>query len=118
MRTIYRRHRTVADWQDRLGVPQTPFNMANDSYLFVPFEPEGHSRLMPLLEGKHIGAFNWRAARGTDRNAEDVVAAEDASLGQPGWHGVVRHYVPSAVVRERYPGDFRAGVSQDHERHQ
>lgn len=97
-------HEVRPEWP---GVPKTPFNMANDSPLFVDWTI-AHSATdvayLPLYESKFIHQFNHRFATFSDDGGGDVVELSLAELADPGRRIQSRYWLDVRTLNERFPG--------------
>ncbi len=110
------------DWP---GVPKTPFNMSNDSHLFITKqELIGAGRLttfgcgylmdryyLPLYESKLIQQFNHRYATFLESSQQDIdngnpieVSVDD--LKNPNVTIECRYWLESEIQQTRYPGKW------------
>jgi hypothetical protein len=99
------RHTVTPTWP---GVPKTPFNMSNDSILFLPPEGAiaGGSNTLPVYESKFIFQLNHRfasACSDMDYGVRDLNASE---LADPNCFVVGQHYMATRHLHERFPGNW------------
>ncbi len=111
---IYRRtpawqlHEKTNNWP---GIPKTPFNMSNDSGLFITLTarklPENQGEdLVPLYESKFIHQFNHRFATFSEENQEGARDLSIAELKDPNKMIESRYWITRAKLNERFPGNW------------
>lgn len=111
---IYRRvppwqlHEKTSVWP---GVPKTPFNMSNDSGLFVDLTqrglPEFHGQdLVPLYESKFIHQFNHRFATFSEADQDGAVEFTLDELRDNSRLVESRYWIPHLKLNERFPGKW------------
>jgi hypothetical protein len=99
-------HEKTEEWP---GKPKTPFNMSNDSDLFVEAtelaSKHGNGIVyLPLYESKFTHQFNHRFATfegGTDDNAREF---SDEELVDSCKQVKARYYLDKSALEDRYPG--------------
>lgn len=97
-------HDSETEWP---GTPKTPFNMSNDSGLFLQ-SSEGtkptNASLLPLYEAKYIHQFNHRFASCGDFAEEGAQESECKTLGDPQFRVLSRYWLDKSILAERFPG--------------
>lgn len=110
---IYRRIPTWASQPKTAvwpGTPKTPFNMSNDSGLFIELRARGQrpaedGELRQLYESKYIHQFNHRfASSGASRESEAAVDFAAEGLLDPDALVQTRYWVSRAALADRFPG--------------
>lgn len=106
---IYRRvkawaiHEKLADWP---GSPKTPFNMSNDSGLFVEksqmTDIVGRTNL-PLYESKFIHQFNHRFGTFSGGEGDAIADFGLRELQNPNAQVESRYWLDAAKLAERFP---------------
>jgi hypothetical protein len=97
-------HVSRTDWP---GVPKTPFNMSNDSGLFVDRKKaaaESTDRYLPLYESKFIHQYNHRFGTFTADKTENVKELSLRQLQDPEQCVDSRYYLDAKILAERFPG--------------
>lgn len=104
-------HKKTRDWP---GSPKTPFNMSNDSGLFVDKTrlagiEKGKDDFLPLYESKFIFQFNHRFATFSE-NAEDGTSELSlADLQNPNVRIESRYWLARNILKSRFPGNWFFG---------
>jgi hypothetical protein len=108
-------HRKVPAWisvdksLEWPGQPKTPFNMANDSNLFIQksgflnMESNG-KQYLPLYEGKLIHQFNHRFANFGDMESDGLSRFSPSELEDPTLSIESRYWLDAEILQERFPG--------------
>jgi hypothetical protein len=96
------------------GVPKTPFNMSNDSGLFVETSklPEIGNlalSLSPLYESKFIFQFNHRFATFSEKSTDGTADFDSKELQDPSCSVKSRYWLPQDILTERFPGRWFFG---------
>ena len=99
-------HDHLVDWP---GVPKTPFNMSNDSGLFLENSGSAVStkdleRYLPVYESKFTHQFNHRFATFSADSDEGTRELTLAELKSPTSFVVSRYWLESKILNERFPG--------------
>ena len=111
-KTIYRkipawiRHDKSPTWP---GTPKTPFNMSNDSALFVEqseVEVLGGDtqNLLPLYESKFIHQFSHRYATFSTVSSEGAQDLSELHLHDPMKSVNSRYWMSRQILEQRFPG--------------
>lgn len=102
----WERHEKTTTWP---GKPKTPFNMSNDSGLFVELsqknspEYQDHD-LVPLYESKFIHQYNHRFATFSEENQDGARQFTLNELRDPNKFVESRYWIPRSNLTERFPG--------------
>jgi Eco57I restriction-modification methylase len=99
-------HEKQRDWP---GTPKTPFNMSNDSAIFVDatelFEiAEESFNLIPVYEAKFIFQFNHRFATFRENTEDGTSELTLSQLQNPNFTITSRYWLPKNILESRYPG--------------
>jgi hypothetical protein len=99
-------HKKTPEWP---GSPKTPFNMSNDSALFVDKDKlenmrDGGTVLLPLYESKFIHQFNHRFATFTADAEEGAKELSAKQLDDPSCFVDSRYWLPKRILDKRFPG--------------
>jgi N-6 DNA Methylase len=98
------KHEKQENWP---GIPKTPFNIANDSKLFVGLDKQsGNSRvqLLPLFEAKLVHQFNHRFSTFVGQGDDATQEFDAKMLLDPRLKNQCRYLLESRVMSERFPG--------------
>ena len=89
------------------GQPKTPFNMSNDSNLFMSFDQTAiNGDLLPIYESKFIHQFDHRYAEFALPGSGETSELDSASHADPTRAVRTRYALESQVKEERFPGDW------------
>lgn len=97
-------HESRTDWP---GVPKTPFNMSNDSALFVDGPAalaESANKYLPLYESKFIHQYNHRFGTFSADKSENVKEFSVRQLQDPCQRIESRYHLDARILAERFPG--------------
>jgi len=97
-------HESRTDWP---GVPKTPFNMSNDSALFVDGPAavaESIDKYLPLYESKFIHQYNHRFGTFSADKSENVKELSERQLQDPWQRIESRYYLDARILADRFPG--------------
>ena len=108
-------YRTVPAWvlheqtQEWPGIPKTPFNMSNDSGLFINSDklaerPDGGTTYLPVYESKFIHQFNHRFATFSSMAEEGANEITLPQLQNADVSVASRYWLESRKLNDRYPG--------------
>jgi hypothetical protein len=91
------------------GKPKTPFNMSNDSGLFVTADElvlkEGDGKTyLPLYESKFTHQFNHRFATFEGCSGDNPREMTDDELANPEKYVKARYYLDKNILEKRYEG--------------
>src|SRR5207249_972217 len=89
------------------GTPKTPFNMSNDSGLFVDksrIESNPSTSYLPLYESKFIHQFNHRFATFGGDAADSVSEISVTELHNPSLRIESRYWLEAGRLAERFQG--------------
>lgn len=101
-------HAKLEGWP---GVPKTPFNMSNDSGLFVEIQNLESSKakgrkFLPLYEAKFVHQFNHRYASFEGTESEGVAETTSDALANPSFVVSSRYLLDETILDERFPGEW------------
>lgn len=95
------------------GTPKTPFNMSNDSSLFIQkvgvSSTELDNDLLPLYESKFIFQFNHRFATFAATGDDGATEVLPQQLVNPEFSITSRYWLPRKLLAERFPGRWFFG---------
>jgi len=99
-------HEKTSAWP---GLPKTPFNMSNDSALFLDKTdmgelPASETVFLPLYESKFIHQFNHRFATFTADFEAGAQELSPTQLNDSSRFVDSRYWIPKRILDQRFPG--------------